>query len=284
MVDLADPVSLEEKNVVKHSSQSPSISTVTTTSYAPTASNASPAQPLQSYNTTAYPGFASYNFADPPRPMERSYPMNGGDHSPYYSHANGSNHYSHTQGPFGPRYNPQFPSPYATSPAPSQMGPPESRGSMDMQRMAQPPGTCTRNLIGSLSGSAFKLKDINNEVGLWFVFQDLSVRTEGYFRLKFSFFDLMGESEIPMRSEETASSLSKLAPMLACTYSDTLHVYSAKKFPGVIESTSLSKHFAKQGIKIPIRKDGGKDGDKSGSKRKRNGADNSDGHPESDSD
>jgi hypothetical protein len=33
-------------------------------------------------------------------------------------------------------------------------------------------------------------------------------------------------------------------------------VFSAKKFPGVIESTALSKIFATQGIKIPIRKDG----------------------------
>lgn len=33
-------------------------------------------------------------------------------------------------------------------------------------------------------------------------------------------------------------------------------VYSAKRFPGVVESTPLSKCFAHQGIKIPIRKDG----------------------------
>ena len=33
-------------------------------------------------------------------------------------------------------------------------------------------------------------------------------------------------------------------------------MYSAKKFPGVVESTILSKCFATQGIKIPIRKDG----------------------------
>ena len=32
-------------------------------------------------------------------------------------------------------------------------------------------------------------------------------------------------------------------------------MYSAKKFPGVCESTPLSKTFALQGIKIPIRKD-----------------------------
>lgn len=55
------------------------------------------------------------------------------------------------------------------------------------------------------------------------------------------------------------------APVLAWTFSDSFQVYSAKKFPGVIESTDLSKKFAEQGIKIPIRKDvkteGGADDD-----------------------
>lgn len=48
------------------------------------------------------------------------------------------------------------------------------------------------------------------------------------------------------------------APVLASVFSDVFQVYSAKKFPGVIESTPLSKAFASQGIKIPIRKDGPK--------------------------
>lgn len=47
-----------------------------------------------------------------------------------------------------------------------------------------------------------------------------------------------------------------IAPVLASTFSKVFQVFSAKKFPGVIESTSLSKCFATQGIKIPIRKDG----------------------------
>lgn len=47
------------------------------------------------------------------------------------------------------------------------------------------------------------------------------------------------------------------APVLATCFSDAFQVYSAKKFPGVVDSTDLSKAFAKQGIKIPIRKDGG---------------------------
>lgn len=50
------------------------------------------------------------------------------------------------------------------------------------------------------------------------------------------------------------------APVLAWTFSEKFQVYSAKKFPGVIESTPLSKVFAQQGIKIPIRKDNKNEG------------------------
>jgi hypothetical protein len=48
------------------------------------------------------------------------------------------------------------------------------------------------------------------------------------------------------------------APVLASVFSDVFQVYSAKKFPGVCDSTELSKCFAGQGIKIPIRKDNNK--------------------------
>ncbi|KAF9099699.1 hypothetical protein BGX23_000073 [Mortierella sp. AD031] len=37
--------------------------------------------------------------------------------------------------------------------------------------------------------------------------------------------------------------------------SEPFQVFSAKKFPGMTESTELSKAFAKQGLKIPIRND-----------------------------
>lgn len=48
----------------------------------------------------------------------------------------------------------------------------------------------TRNLIGRLTTSASRLKDETETVGIWFIMQDLSVRTEGKFRLNFSFFNL----------------------------------------------------------------------------------------------
>jgi Velvet factor len=51
---------------------------------------------------------------------------------------------------------------------------------------AAPGGMFTRNLIGSLSASAFRLTDPDNKIGVWFILQDLSVRTEGTFRYDFS--------------------------------------------------------------------------------------------------
>ena len=47
---------------------------------------------------------------------------------------------------------------------------------------SHPSGMFTRNLIGSLCVSAFKLTDPDNSMGVWFILQDLSVRTEGSFR------------------------------------------------------------------------------------------------------
>lgn len=70
--------------------------------------------------------------------------------------------------------------------------------------------------------------------------------------LRFSFVDVGMPST---NSGEQQLNLGR-APVLASCFSDVFTVYSAKKFPGVVESTALSKCFATQGIKIPIRKDG----------------------------
>lgn len=107
-------------------------------------------------------------------------------------------------------------------------------------------GSITRNLIGSLATSAYKLYDTHDRLGIWFVLQDLSVRTEGTFRLKFTFVNLAGPSSRLITNGSV--------PVLASTFSDPFVVYSAKRFPGMIESTELSRKFAQQGIKIPIRK------------------------------
>lgn len=112
----------------------------------------------------------------------------------------------------------------------------------------------TRNLIGSLSVNAARLNNEHGEPGFYFVFQDLSVRMEGNFRLRMNFVNLSDGASPPGLNRGKC-------PIICWVFTEPFKVYSAKKFPGVIESTPLSKCFAGQGIKIPIRKDnGGKTG------------------------
>ncbi len=49
---------------------------------------------------------------------------------------------------------------------------------------AEEPTDYARTLIGPLAAGAQTLNDNNNEPGIFFLFQDLSVRTEGVFRLR----------------------------------------------------------------------------------------------------
>ncbi|EIM24234.1 hypothetical protein WALSEDRAFT_62056 [Wallemia mellicola CBS 633.66] len=101
-----------------------------------------------------------------------------------------------------------------------------------------------RNLLGSLTAEGTRLRDMENNQGIFFCFQDLSVRVEGVFTLRFSLVDIealiSGKNNQSIVTQET---------------SDAFQVYSPKKFPGMTSSTALSKCFASQGIKISIRKD-----------------------------
>jgi hypothetical protein len=77
------------------------------------------------------------------------------------------------QNPYGQVGYPQYGYPGGQMPAAMSPAQPVSGG---------PGGMFTRNLIGSLSASAFRLTDPDNKIGVWFILQDLSVRTEGTFR------------------------------------------------------------------------------------------------------
>ncbi|CAG8552209.1 2818_t:CDS:2 [Paraglomus brasilianum] len=96
-----------------------------------------------------------------------------------------------------------------------------------------------RVLTGTVVSSLHKLKDIDNQDGGFFVFGDISVRVEGRYRLRFSLFEIIGD--------EVVHILSNL--------SDVFNVYSPKTFPGMSESTFLSRSFSDQGVKIRIRKE-----------------------------
>ncbi|KAI9843051.1 MAG: hypothetical protein M1838_002883 [Thelocarpon superellum] len=218
-VDLWSADGSREVNLVRHSATSPSISTAVSSSYPP------PPQtpPGYSYPQSQSQYQTSYS---QPVPLPSPHHAPGGQAPPGYYH--------------------QPPGGLAPSGYYGQSGP-----STPAAQVPAPSGMFTRNLIGSLSASAFRLTDPENKLGVWFILQDLSVRTEGTFRLKMNFVNV-GDGNAA-NGLNTGS-----APVLASTFSDVFQVFSAKKFPGVIESTSLSKCFATQGIKIPIRKDGPK--------------------------
>ncbi|KAG0198217.1 hypothetical protein BGX28_008330 [Mortierella sp. GBA30] len=96
-----------------------------------------------------------------------------------------------------------------------------------------------RALAGTVVSSLNRLKDVDNSDGGFFVFGDMSVRIEGRFRLRFTLFELVEGRVIHLMT----------------TISNTLTVHSSKTFPGMSESTFLSRSFSDQGVRIRIRKD-----------------------------
>ncbi|CAG8557004.1 5716_t:CDS:2 [Diversispora eburnea] len=84
-----------------------------------------------------------------------------------------------------------------------------------------------KNLVGNCLVDGKRLKDAEGELGIWFVYQDLSVRTDGIDPI----------------------------PILATANSRPFTVYPPKRFPGMIEPSPLARCFSKQGIKIPARKE-----------------------------
>ncbi|KAM0339477.1 hypothetical protein ACHAPU_010924 [Fusarium lateritium] len=216
--------------------------------------------------STVEPGTPSYQQQPPPPSRESGYGQTQGigygqDYPPPAQQSYGQAPSYPSSSSYGPpqQYFPRHNSYSADPPAPPSGAPFRSGYSQDqnaLTRMAvvggQPQGMFTRNLIGSLAASAFRLNDTERKPGIWFVLQDLSVRTEGNFRLRFSFVNV-GRPGGP--GGPGANVNQGRAPILSSCFSKEFSVYSAKKFPGVCESTPLSKTFAGQGIKIPIRKD-----------------------------
>ncbi|KAF7975105.1 hypothetical protein HWV62_10383 [Athelia sp. TMB] len=91
----------------------------------------------------------------------------------------------------------------------------------------------TRTLVGPLSANACRLNDEHRRPGIFFLFQDLSIRTEAP----------------EARSLHTHVDQS---PILAQTFTEPFMVFSAKRFPGVPDTTALSISFGSQGQKLPL--------------------------------
>jgi hypothetical protein len=91
----------------------------------------------------------------------------------------------------------------------------------------------------------------------YFIFPDLSVRHEGKYRLSFSLYEELKEtkdmdSETPQNAEiQKSAHVSHRLEVKSIPFT----VFSAKKFPGLTESTALSRMVAEQGCRVRIRRD-----------------------------
>ncbi|KAJ1344048.1 hypothetical protein BSLG_001188 [Batrachochytrium salamandrivorans] len=100
----------------------------------------------------------------------------------------------------------------------------------------------TRTTTGSIVSSLYRLRDTDEKEGAFFVFPDLSVRSEGEYRLKFTLYEIIGKD------------------VYFCTS------IISKAFI----STPLSRVFSKQGLKLRVRTEV-RATRRSGSKRPSNG-------------
>ncbi|KAI9000809.1 velvet factor-domain-containing protein [Trametes punicea] len=131
-----------------------------------------------------------------------------------------------------------------------------------------PRHTYTRTLVGPLAANACRLLDEHRKPGVFFLFQDLSIRTEGTFRLRLR---LMNVGAPPAPEPRAPCVHTDVSPVLAQTFTEPFVVFSAKRFPGVPDTTALSIAFANQGQKLPLRNRNGTN--KQGRKRRRDGSD-----------
>ena len=96
----------------------------------------------------------------------------------------------------------------------------------------------------------------------YFIFPDLSVRHEGKYRLAFSLYEELKEPEDADKDEPPAAKTTNPGAPNSSHVSYRLEVkstpftvFSAKKFPGLTESTTLSRIVAEQGCRVRIRRD-----------------------------
>lgn len=102
----------------------------------------------------------------------------------------------------------------------------------------------TRRLMGTLVSSPFVGQDEEGKEGCFFCFPDLSCRTHGRYRLRF----------VLMRLEPSDLQPEGYTPIITEALSEIFTVYTAKEFPGMRPSTSLTKALKRQGCAISVKK------------------------------
>lgn len=105
------------------------------------------------------------------------------------------------------------------------------------------PEVSSTYLTGSLVSSIHRLKDSISSEGGFFVFGDLCVKHEGRYRLRFTLYE-----REPYPGDGSYSFVSELV-------SNVFTVYAPRRFPGMTESTHLTRMFSDQGVKLRLRKE-----------------------------
>ncbi|KAJ7068583.1 velvet factor-domain-containing protein [Mycena amicta] len=204
--------------------------------------------------------------------------------------------FSHPQ----PAPVPFFPAPSPNTFPTTPNGPPPPSAPPPPSTVHGPRSAYTRTLVGPLSSNGYRLLDEHRKPGIFFLFQDLSVRTEGTFRLRLR---LMNVGAPPAPEPGATEVHTSVSPVLAQIFSEPFTVFSAKRFPGVpgtlllgsfcfqmlnlrLETTALSIAFGNQGLKLPLvsipsRRDGLPDNNsfqrnRHGSSKRRRGESDSD--------
>lgn len=118
---------------------------------------------------------------------------------------------------------------------------------------------------GPVSGMAYL--DRPSPAG-YFLFPDLSIRHEGMYKLKFALWEHPKEagmdsaklcaghpSQPELRKKRRPLDAQHYMECRASIQTENFNVFSAKKFPGLSESTPLSKTLSDQGCRVRIRRD-----------------------------
>ncbi|GKT49355.1 developmental and secondary metabolism regulator veA [Colletotrichum spaethianum] len=121
-------------------------------------------------------------------------------------------------------------------------------------RVNTPAATSAPVLTGMpVSGMAYL--DRPTEAG-YFLFPDLSVRHEGRYVLAFHLYeDIKQEEDRDPDGDAADEALNPAFMYRLAVKSVPFNVFSAKKFPGLTESTNLSKTISEQGCRVRIRRD-----------------------------
>ncbi|CAK7209292.1 hypothetical protein SBRCBS47491_000394 [Sporothrix bragantina] len=120
----------------------------------------------------------------------------------------------------------------------------------------QAPSAATPPVLTGMPVSGMAYLDRPKEAG-YFLFPDLSVRHEGRYRLTFNLFEQTKEFadlDKEMHDGSAAHTPESFDWRMEVKSNDFM-VFSAKKFPGLTESTALSRTVAEQGCRVRIRRD-----------------------------